>query len=247
LKFNYKITIEYLGTGLVGWQIQKKGSSVQSIIEKALTKTLKKKIKVIGSGRTDAGVNALEQTANFFSETKIQNTYKFLSSVNYFLSGFPISLTSIKKINLSFHARHDAKKRVYEYIITNRKFKLALDKDRSWLVKNLLELKKMKKAANYFLGTHDFSAFRSSKCSAYSPIRKISKFKIKKEKDKIIFLVESKSFLQKQVRSMVGCLKYVGESKWKPEKIREILKLKKRSYCAPPAPPEGLYLKKVFY
>ena len=76
---------------------------------------------------------------------------------------------------------------------------------------------------------------------------KISKFKIKKEKDKIIFLVESKSFLQKQVRSMVGCLKYVGESKWKPEKIREILKLKKRSYCAPPAPPEGLYLKKVFY
>ena len=247
MKFNYKITIEYLGTGLVGWQIQKKGSSVQSIVEKALTKTLKKKIKVIGSGRTDAGVNALEQTANFFSETKIQNTYKFLSSVNYFLSGFPISLTSIKKINSSFHARHDAKKRVYEYIITNRKFKLALDKDRSWLVKNLLELKKMKKAANYFLGTHDFSAFRSSKCSAYSPIRKISKFKIKKEKDKIIFLVESKSFLQKQVRSMVGCLKYVGESKWKPEKIREILKLKKRSYCAPPAPPEGLYLKKVFY
>ena len=176
MKFNYKITIEYLGTGLVGWQIQKKGSSVQSIVEKALRKTLKKKVKVIGSGRTDAGVNALEQTANFLSETKIKNSYKFLSSVNYFLSGFPISLTSIKKINLGFHARHDAKKRVYEYIITNRKFKLALDKDRSWLVKNLLELKKMKKAANYFLGTHDFSAFRSSKCSAYSPIRKISKF-----------------------------------------------------------------------
>ena len=150
MKFNYKITIEYLGTGLVGWQVQKKGSSVQSIVEKALTKTLKKKIKVIGSGRTDAGVNALEQTANFFSETKIQNTYKFLSSVNYFLSCYPISLTSIKKINLNFHSRHDAKKRVYEYIITNRKFKLALDKDRSWLVKNLLELKKMKKAANYF-------------------------------------------------------------------------------------------------
>ena len=105
----------------------------------------------------------------------------------------------------------------------------------------------MKKGANYFIGTHDFSAFRSSKCSANSPIRKISKFKIKKEKDKIIFQIESKSFLQKQVRSMVGCLKYVGEGKWKPEKIKQILKLKKRAYCAPPAPSEGLYLKKVFY
>ncbi len=247
MRINYKITIEYLGTGLVGWQIQKKGKSVQSLVENAIKKTLKKKIRIIGSGRTDAGVNAIEQTANFLSDIKIQNTYKFLSSVNFFLSSFPIALTSIKKTNLNFHSRHDAKKRVYEYIITNRKFKLVLDKNRSWLVKNSLEIHKMKKGANYFIGTHDFSAFRSSKCSANSPIRKISKFKIKKEKDKIIFQIESKSFLQKQVRSMVGCLKYVGEGKWKPEKIKQILKLKKRAYCAPPAPSEGLYLKKVFY
>ncbi len=247
MKINYKITIEYLGTGFVGWQIQKRGKSVQSIIEKALSKVLKRNIKVIGSGRTDAGVNALEQTANFFCEEKIQNSFKFLSSVNYFLSKFPISITSIKQTKKNFHARHSAKKRVYEYIITNRKFKLALDKDRTWLVKNLLEIKKMKKAASYFLGTHDFSAFRASTCSANNPIRKILKFKVKKKKDKIIIEVVSKSFLQKQVRSMVGCLKYVGEKKWKPEKIKEILKLKKRIYCAPPAPPEGLYLKKVFY
>ena len=247
MKINYKITIEYLGKGFVGWQIQKKGKSVQSIIEKALSKVLKKNIKVIGSGRTDAGVNALEQTANFFCENKIKNSFKFLTSVNYFLSKSPISITSIKRKKLNFHARHSAKKRVYEYVITNRKFKLALDINRTWLVKNLLEIKKMKKGANYFLGTHNFSAFRASTCSASNPVRKISKFNIKKIKDKIFILVESKSFLQKQVRSMVGCLKYVGENKWEPEKIKKILKLKKRSFCAPPAPPEGLYLKKVFY
>ena len=105
----------------------------------------------------------------------------------------------------------------------------------------------MKKAINYFKGTHNFSAFRASSCTAKSPIKKISKAIIKKNGDKIFILFESKSFLQKQVRSMVGCLKYVGEKKWKPERIKLIIRSKKRQLCAPPAPPEGLYLKKVFY
>ena len=150
---NYKITIEYLGKGFVGWQIQKNGKSIQAIIESALSQVLKKK----------------------------------------------------------------------------------------------LEVKRIKKAIKYFKGTHDFSAFRSSSCSAKNPIRKISMISVKKKKDKIIFLIESKSFLQKQVRSMVGCLKYVGESKWKPERVKEVIDSKKRENCAPPAPPEGLYLKKIFY
>ena len=114
-------------------------------------------------------------------------------------------------------------------------------------MKKKLELKRIKKAIKYFKGTHDFSAFRSSSCSAKNPIRKISMISVKKKKDKIIFLIESKSFLQKQVRSMVGCLKYVGENKWKPEKVKEVINSKKRENCAPPAPPEGLYLKKIFY
>ena len=105
----------------------------------------------------------------------------------------------------------------------------------------------MKKATSYFLGTHDFSAFRASSCTAKSPIKTISSAKIKKKGDKIFINFKSKSFLQKQVRSMVGCLKYVGENKWKPEKIKSIIKQKKREFCAPPAPPYGLYLEKVFY
>jgi len=113
--------------------------------------------------------------------------------------------------------------------------------------KKKLNFKKIKKAINYFYGTHNFSAFRSSSCSAKSPIKKITKASVKKIAEKIVITFESKSFLQKQVRSMVGCLKYVGENKWKPEKIKLVIKSKKRKLCAPPAPAEGLYLKKVFY
>ena len=105
----------------------------------------------------------------------------------------------------------------------------------------------MKKGIKYFLGLHDFTSMRASSCSAKNPERTITKAQVRKKKDKIIINFESKSFLQKQVRSMVGCLKYVGENKWKPEKIKFVLKSRKRELCAPPAPPDGLYLEKVFY
>mgnify|MGYP001210951165 CR=1 FL=1 len=245
--FNYQIIIEYLGSNYVGWQIQKNGITIQSLIESTLTKTLKSKIKINGSGRTDSGVNALGQSANFFFKGKINDQFKFLNTVNYFLKNNSIAIISLKKRNNNFHARHSAKKRSYEYIICNRTGELVINKKRSWLIKKKLDFKKMKKAINYFKGTHNFSAFRASSCTAKSPIKKISKAIIKKNGDKIFILFESKSFLQKQVRSMVGCLKYVGEKKWKPERIKLIIRSKKRQLCAPPAPPEGLYLKKVFY
>ena len=245
--FNYQIIVEYLGLNYVGWQVQKNGMSIQSQIEKALTKTLNSKIKIIGSGRTDAGVNALGQSANFYFKNEIKDHFKFLNTVNFFLRNSSIAIINLKKRNKNFHARHSAKKRCYEYVIFNRTGQLAIYKNRSWLIKKDLDFKKMKKAINYFYGTHNFSAFRSSSCSAKSPIKTISKVNIKKSGEKILITFESKSFLQKQVRSMVGCLKYVGENKWKPEKIKSLIKHKKRELCAPPAPPEGLYLEKVFY
>ncbi len=247
MKYNYLIIIEYLGTNFVGWQIQKKGKSIQGLVEKTLSRIFKSKIKINGSGRTDSGVNAWGQCANFYCNKEIKNTFQTLTTINFFLKRNEISITTLKKKNLTFHARHSAKKRLYEYIITNRKAKLVIDKDRSWLIKKTLNIKEMKKAITYLIGTHDFSTFRSSSCAANSPIRTITKASIKKNKDKISILFESKSFLQKQVRSMVGSLKYVGENKWNPKKIKEILKSKKRKFCAPPAPPEGLYLKKVIY
>lgn len=245
--FNYQIIIEYLGSNYVGWQIQKNGITIQSLIESTLTKTLKSKIKINGSGRTDSGVNALGQSANFFFKGKINDQFKFLNTANYFLKNNSIAIISLKKRNNNFHARHSAKKRSYEYIICNRTGELVINKKRSWLIKKKLDFKKMKKAIKFFKGTHNFSAFRASSCSAKSPIKKINKANIKKIKDKIILTFESKSFLQKQVRSMVGCLKYVGENKWTPERIKYVINSKQRKLCAPPAPSEGLYLKRVFY
>ena len=247
MKFNYQIIIEYLGANLVGWQIQKKGKSVQGMVEKALSKTLKTNIKIIGSGRTDAGVNAWAQSANFFVTDEIKDVFKVLSSVNFYLNNYKISIIKIRKRNLNFHARHSARKRIYEYIILNRVAKPSIDYERSWLVKKKLNIKNMKKGISYLIGTHNFSAFRSSSCSAKCPIRTIVSASIKKNKDKLIINFTSKSFLQKQVRSMVGCLKYVGEGKWYPKKINELINSKKREYCAPPAPAAGLYLKKIYY
>jgi len=246
LKSNYQIIIEYDGTNYNGWQFQKNGSSIQNEIEKALWKLLKRKIRVIGSGRTDAGVHAVGQSANFFCD-KIENNKKFLNSLNYFLSKKNISISSIKKKNLNFHSRFDAKKRTYKYIIVNRKNFLVLDKNRAWLVKKKLNVNYMKKAIKLFSGTHNFNAFRSSSCSAKSPVRTIEKSSLIKKDGKIIMIFSSKSFLQHQVRSMVGCLKYIGEGKWNIDKLKTLFNSRKRSLCAPPAPSSGLYLYKVTY
>ncbi len=246
MKLNYQIIIEYDGTNYKGWQYQKNGSSIQKEIEKAIKKLLKKKIKIIGSGRTDSGVHAIAQSANFFCE-KLDNEKKFLNSLNYFLSNKDITINTIKKKKISFHSRFDAKKRTYKYIIINRKNFLVLDKNRAWLVKKKLNIHSMKKAIKLFLGTHNFNAFRSSSCGAKSPVRTIEKSSITKKGNKIMIIFSSKSFLQQQVRSMVGCLKFIGEGKWTLDNLKRLLKSKNRSHCAPPAPPSGLYLYKVNY
>tara|TARA_Y100000816_G_scaffold18654_1_gene12166 strand:+ start:3375 stop:4115 length:741 start_codon:yes stop_codon:yes gene_type:complete len=246
LRSNYQIIIEYDGTDYNGWQYQKNGSSIQNEIEKALKKVLKKKIRIIGSGRTDAGVHAVGQSANFYCD-KIENMKKFLNSLNFFLINKNISINSLKKKNLNFHSRFDAKKRTYKYTIINRKNFLVLDKNRAWLVKKKLNIHDMKKAIKLFVGTHNFNAFRSSSCGAKSPVRTIEKSSLTKKGDKIIMIFSSKSFLQHQVRSMVGCLKAIGEGKWHIDNLKILLKSKKRSHCAPPAPSSGLYLYKVTY
>jgi tRNA pseudouridine38-40 synthase len=212
-----------------------------------LSKVFKSKIKIIGSGRTDAGVHAKKQVANFYINKKIENKYKLLTTINFFLGKQPISIIDIKKRSIDFHARFSAKKRIYEYVIVNRKTKLSIDNKKAWLVQRKLSVDCMKKAIKLLVGTHDYSTFRSSSCSAKSPIRTINKANILKKGDKIILKFESKSFLQQQVRSMVGCLKYVGEKKWNNKKFKKIFKSKKRKLCATPAPPEGLYLERVIY
>ena len=133
--YNYLIKIEYDGTKFVGWQYQKNGISVQEKIEKALKKVFNFKVKIIGAGRTDKGVHAFGQFANFFIKKKIEDKNKFLNSINFFLGQDLISITEVKGKNKEFHARHLAKERIYEYQIINRQGSLSIDKNKSWHVK----------------------------------------------------------------------------------------------------------------
>ena len=183
--FNYLIQIEYDGTNFVGWQSQKNGRSIQDSVEKALKKVLKNKIKVTGSGRTDKGVHALSQYANFKSKKMIKEKNFFLNSINFFLKKKLISILDLQTVDNEFHARFSAKLRTYEYLIVNRQGNLSIDRNRAWHVKKKINLKLMKKGAKLLEGTHDFSIFRASSCSARSPIKKMYPIKISKINDKI--------------------------------------------------------------
>jgi len=245
--YRYHILIEYVGTNFIGWQIQSKGNSIQKLIQTKLSKLLKEKILLIGSGRTDSGVHAIEQSAHFECKNKIQNLDKFLKSSNHFVNKMDVSITSVKKKNNNFHARFSAKQRTYKYVIFNRLSRPSIEKGRGWHIIKDLDVTLMKEGAKKLLGTKDFSTFRSSSCNAKSPIRTMKSIKIKSIKGRIEIQFKSQSFLQQQVRSMVGCLKYLAEKRWDLKKFDSILKSKKRILCAPPAPAEGLYLEKVIY
>ena len=245
--YRYQILIEYVGTNFVGWQIQSQGKSIQKLIQTKLSKLLKEKILLIGSGRTDAGVHAIEQSAHFECKKEIQNLDKFLKSVNHFVNDMNVSIIDIKKRNINFHARFSAKQRIYKYVIFNRLSRPSIEKGRGWHIIKDLDIQLMKKGAKKLLGTKDFSTFRSSSCNAKTAIRTMKSIKIKSIRGRIEIKFISQSFLQQQVRSMVGCLKYLAEKKWDLKKFDFVFKSKKRILCAPPAPAEGLFLEKVIY
>ena len=245
--YRYQILIEYVGTNFRGWQVQKKGKTIQGLIQEKISKLLKEKILLLGSGRTDAGVHAIEQSAHFDSKFKITQSDRFLKSINHFLNKEGVSILKLKKRKDNFHARFSAKMRIYNYVIINRLSMPVLEKNKGWHVIKALDFRLMKKGAKKLIGTRDFSTFRASSCRAKSPIKTMKLIKVKSKKDKIEIEFRSQSFLQQQVRSMVGCLKYLGEKRWSLKKFEKIISSKKRTLCAPPAPPEGLYLKRIIY
>ena len=245
--FRYQILIEYVGTGYIGWQSQLKGKSVQKTIEFSITKILKERILIVGQGRLDSGVHAISQSAHFDTKNKICEIDKFLNRLNFLLNKKSIAILSIKKRNKNFHSRYSAKFRIYQYVIFNRGSVPIINKNRGWHIKKKINIEELKKGAKFLVGKKDFSTFRASTCSAKSPIRTLEQAKILKKKDQIFIEFKSRSFLQTQVRSMVGCLKYLGNGKWDLKKFKKITLSKKRNLCAPPAPPYGLFLKKVIY
>ena len=245
--YRYQILIEYVGTPFVGWQIQKKGKSVQKSVQSTISKILKEKIKITGAGRTDKNVHSRGQSAHFDTKKKIINIKKFVYSLNFFLNKKLISILEIKKRNSSFHARYSAKERIYEYIILNRLASPSIDRNKVWHIRKKLDLKLMKKAAKMLLGKKDFKTFQASNCYSPTSIKTLKKINIKQRNEKIELQFKSKSFLRNQVRSMVGCLVYVGQKKWNLKKFENVFKSRNRKLVSPPAPAHGLYLAKVIY
>ncbi|MDB9799243.1 tRNA pseudouridine synthase A [Candidatus Pelagibacter sp.] len=177
--FRYQLLIEYVGTNFRGWQIQKKGSTIQGLIQEKLTKLLKEKIILNGSGRTDTGVHAIAQSAHFDCKNKIIDLIKFLKSINHFLNEDGIAITKVKKRSSKFHSRFSAKQRIYKYIIFNQLSVPVIEKKRGWHVRKQLDIDLIKKGAKKLIGTHDYSVFRASSCHAKSPIKTIKSVKIK--------------------------------------------------------------------
>ena len=242
----YQILIEYEGTNFRGWQVQKKGKTIQGHIQKKISKLLKEKIVLFGSGRTDTGVHAIEQSAHFDCKKKIIDKEKFLKSINYFLNKEKVAILKIRKRNSKFHARFSAKKRWYEYKIINRRPPLTIDLNRAWCVYKNLDVEKMKIESTAFLGKHDLNAFRSAHCQSKNSVKTIDNLIIKKENDQILIEIAAKSFLHSQVRIIVGTLVDIAKGNI-GNSIKEIIRNKKREGAGQTAPSSGLYLSKIEY
>ena len=243
----YQLLIEYVGTSFIGWQTQKKGKSIQKTIQNVLSNLLKEKISLHGSGRTDKGVHAMEQSAHFDCQKKIVHINKLIKSLNYFLNKNKISILKIKQKKNNFHSRFSAKERVYLYLIRNNHSPSMLNHNREWNIRKNLDINLMKKGAKKLIGTHNFSTFRASNCNSKNPIKTINNIQILKSNKQIKIRIKSQSFLKSQVRSIVGSLKYLSEKKWNLKKFNQVFRSKNRKNCAPLAPPHGLYLEKVKY
>lgn len=244
----YKISIEYNGTNLLGWQKQQEGPTVQAYLEQALFGFSHQQIEVIAAGRTDAGVHATAQVAHFDLDTNME-LFRLREAFNALLRdmGAPVSVLDIEAVDPDFHARFSAKGRGYIYKILNRRARPVLQENRVWWVPFPLDVNAMREGAKHLLGHHDFSSFRGAGCQALSPVKTLDKLDITVNGDEINFIVEARSFLYHQVRNMVGTLKMVGDGHLKPEDVKTILESKKRSAAGMTAPASGLYLNKVVY
>ena len=244
----YKITVEYDGTALVGWQKQKEGPSAQEYLERAIFGFSRQETEVFAAGRTDAGVHALGQVAHFDLDADFSE-YKTQEGINAWLRDLeaPVSVFKVEKVSDDFHARFSAKGRGYIYRILNRRGQSPLRNNRVWNVSFPLDIEKMRQGAQYLLGHHDFSAFRGAGCQAKSPLKTLDKLDIEQHGEEIIFTVEARSFIYHQVRNMVGTLQEVGRGKLQPEDVKRILESADRTRAGVSAPACGLYLYKVMY
>jgi tRNA pseudouridine38-40 synthase len=242
----YKLTIEYDGTGFVGWQRQANGLSVQQALEAAVTRFCGERVTVHGAGRTDAGVHALGQSAHL-DLTRPVSADVLRSAVNHHLRPAAISILAAASASENFDARLSATGRVYRYRILNRRAPPALKRGRVWQVAPPLDVEAMCEGARHLVGHHDFSTFRDSLCQAKSPLKTLDALELRRVGEEIHMEARARSFLHHQVRNMAGTLKLVGLGRWHPDDVARALAARDRRAGGPTAPPEGLYLVEVRY
>jgi len=243
---NFKLIISFFGKEFHGWQKQKNKKTIQEEIENALKKIFNKDVKVIGCGRTDSKVSGINYVANIKVNTRL-NSSNVKNALNSILPP-SIYIKEVEEVPLDFHSRYSVKRKTYRYIISLKKTPFL--SDLVYFIKDKIDIKKMKEAAKFFIGKHDFKSFQSSGSKVKNTVREIYRIDIKKRKffidedvDLIIIDIEGSGFLYKMARNIIGCLIYVGQDKIKKEDVKEILEKKDRRFAPPPVPATGLYFK----
>jgi tRNA pseudouridine38-40 synthase len=242
---NIKLTIEYDGTDYCGWQAQPNGTSVQQTIEAALEKILGAKIRLNGSGRTDAGVHALGQVANFVCDGEV-DLWRLQRGLNA-VTPRDISIRRVEAAADRFDARRDARLRHYRYRIWNDRWPSAIQRRYSWHVHEPLDLAAMERAIVCLEGDHDFAAFQAAGCDAAHSVRRVYRNSIRRERELVHYDIEANAFLRHMVRNIVGTLVEVGRGERRADSFAELIDAKDRTLAGPTAPPAGLFLLEVGY
>lgn len=244
-KRNIKLTIEYDGTSYQGWQRQKNVPTIQKAIEDAISYMTHEKIKVIAAGRTDSGVHALNQVANFHTHSKIP-VDGFVKGLNSLLPP-DIVIKDASSVPMDFHARYNCRTKTYDYYILNQTTPSAIHRNYSWFVPQILRLAPMRRCLKLIIGKHDFSSFQAAGSSTKDSIREVYGANLKKQNDLICLSIEANGFLRHMVRNIVGTLVDVGTGKKSPSDFTAILASKNRALAGATAPSQGLFLGEVRY
>jgi tRNA pseudouridine38-40 synthase len=242
----WRLTIEYDGGPFMGWQRQEHGPSVQQTLEQALAKMTGELPAFHAAGRTDAGVHALGMSAHVEIE-KTLTPHRLREGLNALVRPHPISVLSAEQVPDDWHARFSCVGRRYLYRMLNRRAPPALDRGRVWHVAVPLDVDAMAEGASHLVGRHDFTTFRSVQCQSDSPVKTLDRLDVSREGDEIQIRAAARSFLHRQVRSMVGCLALVGRGQWAPADIGKALEARDRAALGFNAPPHGLYFVEAIY
>ncbi|MDR1826419.1 MAG: tRNA pseudouridine(38-40) synthase TruA [Rickettsiales bacterium] len=243
----FRLNLEYNGTGLIGFQKNPAGVSVQSLVEDAVFKFSGERAEVVPCGRTDAGVHAIEMPAHFDLDSKEQvagSNEVVKKALNFYLANSPVSVVSCECVSDDWHARFGCKGRRYKYVIANQDFPPVLDKEFVWWVPQALDVSAMRAAALLLHGTHDWTSFRAAECQAASPVKTMDKVEII-DGSRIVIEFSARSFLHHQVRNIVGTLVEIGRGK--PFDINAIFNAKSRAAAGPTAPASGLFFVRADY